>query len=466
MFLNRKRVKYLSFFTSSMIIFCIILSIVIPNAYGFETFTDISENDYYYDAIVNMQQKGFAKGYPDSTFRPVQNVTIAEALSLIFRVAGVPYSDTVETELWYSDIMDRALSLGIVDSNNNPNNFATRIEIGEFIAKVYDLDIAKTTVSNVFVDTNTKLANTMYIYGIFQGSPVENGYAYMPNENITRADFCIVLDRLYGTLQTPFSGTFEAYGVTVNTNPTSYSDFLAIIKTLGIENNYTITIPYNIDLSNSYIYKKLKANCITAFEYCFSTYPEKYSFTPKISIKRNLTSNRKGNLIIILSNDFYSNEELYRCVSEFNKKTNDVISELTLSGKLVEGQTKLEKVKVLFEYIVVNTKYDNSEVISPDSFTGFGAAINKVAVCQGYSAFFNSLCKHIGVESEGVTGVILKNNVEHMWSRFKIDDIWYYCDVTYADPSPDIENYCDFTYFNVPYEVLMSDRVLDEIHNR
>ncbi|WP_352419482.1 hypothetical protein [Proteiniborus sp.] len=54
-------------------------------------------------------------------------------------------------------------------------------------------------------------------------------------------------------------------------------------------------------------------------------------------------------------------------------------------------------------------KYDRS--YSPESFTGYGAAINKEAVCQGYTALYNILCKIVGIEVQGVPGIV--NGEEH-----------------------------------------------------
>lgn len=465
MVFNKKQLQCFSLIICAVLFSIFFINIYNPRAYAEEVFSDVFQENYFYDSVTEMKKLGVVEGYPGGEFKPYNNITVAEVLSVIFRNANINYTDDTNVDShWYTDVMDRAISLGIVSTSTNPNEYVNRLDVGRYIVRAYNLDTSKTVARKVFVDTNSIIANTMFEYGIFVGAPSDEGAIYMPKNNITRADICMVLYRLREKLSTPLSGTFEINGVIVNSNPTNFSDFKGIISSLDINNKYTVTIPYSIDLTDNTIYTYLRESCIKAFEYNFSVYPEKYSFTPKINLKRQIVSNDKCTLKITLGNEYFSDTELYELVSSFNTETNDVISELTLVGKLNENQNILEKVKVLFEYVVLNTKYDVNEIPSAYSYIGYGASNTKLAVCQGYVAFFNNLCKNIGVECEGVTGVIKRTGVEHMWSKLYIDGAWHYFDVTYADPIPDVEGYCDFTYFNMSYDLIMADRNLSEIH--
>ena len=212
-----------------------------------ESFSDIKKDDYYYASIVEMSKKGIINGYPDGTFRPNSNITVAEALTIIFRNAKIDFEDKHNNDdYWYSDVMLRAISLGIVDENTNPNSYANRLDIGKFIIGAYCLDTTKTKVTNVFTDTNSIIANTMYENNIFVGIPSEKGVSYLPYNEIKRADICLVLYRLYNTLNTPLAGIYVQNGVIVNSNPTSFDDFDKLIKTLN-----SITSPSLISLNLS-----------------------------------------------------------------------------------------------------------------------------------------------------------------------------------------------------------------------
>ena len=43
-------------------------------------FTDVSQNDWYYDDVTAMSQLGYAKGYEDGSFKPNGKMTAAETL--------------------------------------------------------------------------------------------------------------------------------------------------------------------------------------------------------------------------------------------------------------------------------------------------------------------------------------------------------------------------------------------------
>lgn len=467
MFFTKKQIRIISFIITILILFILFINIYNPSAYASESFIDIEQEKYYYESVTEMKKLGILYGYPDGTFRPQNNVTVAEALTIIFRNANIKFENNQnEDKYWYSDVIDRAVSLGIVSSSVNPDSYASRINIGRYIIGAYNLDTSKTTVKNVFVDTNSAVANTMYEYGIFVGAPSSDGAVYMPYEDITRADICMVLHRLHNNLKSPLAGTFEINGVRVCSNPTTFEDFNSIIKSLSVDNNYSITIPYSVDLTSNTVYNSIKEDCIYAFEYNFSVSPEKYSFTPKINLKRQIISNNNYSLKITLCNDFFNSSDLHNYVSSFNTTSNDIILNLTLQGKLNDNMTTIEKVKVLFEYVVLNTEYDVNTIPDALSYTGYGASNNNIAVCQGYTALFNNLCKNIGVTAEGVTGFIKRTGVEHMWSKLYIDGSWHYFDVTYADPIPDVDGFCDFTYFDMPFDKIMVDRTLGEIHNQ
>lgn len=455
---SKKNLKIFAFF-NIIITFIFVFISYSFNVLAQDTFSDIEKGTYYYDSIIEMNKKGLISGYPDATFRPENSVTVAEALTIIFRNAKIDFEDKYnKDEYWYSDVMARAISLGIVDENTNPNSYASRLDIGKFIIGAYCLNTSKTSVQNVFVDTNSIIANTMYENKIFNGVPVANGVAYLPYEEIKRADICLVLYRLYNTLNTPLAGIYVQNGVIVNSNPTTFEDFNKLIKTLDIDNNFTITIPYNIDLSDSTIYLSIRKACIDAYEYNFAIAPEHFSFVPNILVKGDIITKNRSTFTVTLYNNYIETSELKKYISSFDKTTDDVIRALKSIGKLSDSMSDLEKARVIFEYVVNNVKYDTNREPDVLSYTGYGASDLGIAVCQGYTAFFNKLCENVGIISESETGKIKYTNEVHTWSKLYIDNEWHYYDTTYGDGV-----FVDFTYCDIPKDILMIDRVVDDM---
>ena len=55
---------------------------------GENVFTDVSEDDRFYEEIVGSAQYGWISGYPDGTFRPNNNITRAEVASIVNNLLG------------------------------------------------------------------------------------------------------------------------------------------------------------------------------------------------------------------------------------------------------------------------------------------------------------------------------------------------------------------------------------------
>lgn len=121
-----------------------------------------------------------------------------------------------------------------------------------------------------------------------------------------------------------------------------------------------------------------------------------------------------------------TNNIAYDCVAYHSKKSQRVTFTYSTEAELAE-----KKEKYYYEYA---TK----------------ALQTRKAVCEGYAALFNALCKIAGVQSEVVIGMA-SNNIErikrlkdrktfstnHTWNKVQIDNTWYYADATWAS------GYCD-----------------------
>ena len=441
------------------------LSVFSIPTYGASAFIDVYEQDYYYDAVQEMYDKGYVKGYGDGNFKPKNNITIAESLAILFRLSGIETDNIENPEYWYSEIMTTAKRMGIVNSSVNPNALATRLDIAKYIVKLYQIDLSLTYVENVFLDTNLLVANTMYQYGIFIGSPVDGmeGVNFNPTENITRGDLSLVLYRLNDKIKSPYLGTIKVGSYEVRVNPESEEDYMLIMKALGESGELSIVIPYSKDLSNISYYLKIRQSAISAFEKSFSMYPEYFSFTPTLNIKREIHYYNSGSIILTLSNENIVSEDILKMRGEFNMFCLDIVQQLYAYDVINENTSDIDKAKTFFEYVALHCDYDLNYGIN--SYTGYGAAIEGLAVCQGYTAMFNNLCRIEGIDVKGISGRILTTDEPHMWTSITIPDsnTVIYCDVTFGDPilGEGFEDNIDMKYFNISYEELMQDRIED-----
>lgn len=98
-------------------------------------FTDVKK-DHWASGYINIAvNEGLINGYPDGTFKPQNNISYGEALTLIVRMLG--YEDEVNKDLeWPLNYIAKATQLGVNNSSVlAPNNKATRGDIAVFVNK-------------------------------------------------------------------------------------------------------------------------------------------------------------------------------------------------------------------------------------------------------------------------------------------------------------------------------------------
>ena len=117
-------------------------------------FTDVTEGDWFYDAVRYAYETGLMDGVGDSLFAPNSETTRAQLVTILYRLAGqpavsgdLPFTD-VESGTWYTDAVLWAAQNGIVNGVSE-----TEFAPGEDI-------------------TREQLAAILYRYAAYQGYDV------------------------------------------------------------------------------------------------------------------------------------------------------------------------------------------------------------------------------------------------------------------------------------------------------
>lgn len=120
----------------------------------------------------------------------------------------------------------------------------------------------------------------------------------------------------------------------------------------------------------------------------------------------------------------------YSDQNEFETKVNEIISQ-----NITSEMTTNEKIKAIYDYLILNVTYDNegyqSENISNESHSAYGAIVLGKAVCDGYTDALNLLLNRLGIESDIVIGQA--NDEGHAWNLIKFSDGYFYADATWDD---------------------------------
>lgn len=139
---------------------------VIPDA----GFNDVSEKDWFYDAVNYVVYKGYFKGMTEDEFGPNYAMTRAMFVTVLGRMAGIDtkdYSNSVFTDLgkgqYYVPYVSWAHENGIVkgtsDTTFEPNSFITREQMATILFRYadvmgYELEEGDESVLDLFADGN------------------------------------------------------------------------------------------------------------------------------------------------------------------------------------------------------------------------------------------------------------------------------------------------------------------------
>ncbi|WP_066506291.1 S-layer homology domain-containing protein [Abyssisolibacter fermentans] len=85
---------------------------------------------------------GLINGYPDGSFKPDNQISNAEVLTVLIRLLG--YDDTLDVnKTWPENYMDRSLNLNISDNETSPSIMSTRGNVAVYISRCLTINMKK-----------------------------------------------------------------------------------------------------------------------------------------------------------------------------------------------------------------------------------------------------------------------------------------------------------------------------------
>ncbi|REJ06504.1 S-layer homology domain-containing protein [Halobacillus trueperi] len=181
----------------------ILFSLSITSVSAAETFPELDKVSWAKDEILYLNEEGIVYGFPDGTFRPMNNVTRAEVAVMLIRdlypnqthEGDIPFDD-VSKDAYYSDEVGVAYEEGIIKGyhgNMRPKDPITRAEAVAMVDRAYN--IQRNGEVDGFPDAEdvpwaTESILDLTSQQIIHGKP--DG-TFAPLEDITRAEFARVL---------------------------------------------------------------------------------------------------------------------------------------------------------------------------------------------------------------------------------------------------------------------------------
>lgn len=173
-------------------------------------FSDVSENDWFYQSVNDCVKYGFTNGTSETTFSPYDYVSIAEVIAFASRISAIYYgSDTdfssADIKKWYDAYVDYAEEIGIIEkdefSDIKLEKPASRQTVAYVLANSLpftEFKVINPSVTSVpDVDSSNEYYNEiqmLYKAGIVSGKD-ESGN-FFPEDYITRAETAAILTRI------------------------------------------------------------------------------------------------------------------------------------------------------------------------------------------------------------------------------------------------------------------------------
>ena len=134
-------------------------------------FSDAGADHWAFDYIMYCNALGYLEGYEDGTFRPNENVSLAEAAKICLTAVGYNELITEEnTDEWYAPWIELAYEYSLTDSETeDPNKNLTRAEAANMISTTINLPLCVVTGYDFSTGTSVKKIDFL------DGSIDENG---------------------------------------------------------------------------------------------------------------------------------------------------------------------------------------------------------------------------------------------------------------------------------------------------
>jgi len=178
----------------AIVLVLIFISINTSYAVGY---SDI-ENHWARKYILPLLEANIISGYPDGSFRPNDNITVAEFTKMVLASSKIKVT---ESSPWYKSIMDSAMKHGLIESgefDNYDKRLITRGEMARIIVRQLGIDSSKVEKTS-FTDDNEIPEN---LKGYIKAAADEGIITGMPdgrfdsNGNATRAEAATIVYRM------------------------------------------------------------------------------------------------------------------------------------------------------------------------------------------------------------------------------------------------------------------------------
>ena len=163
----------------------------VPSGYV-SSFSDVQEDDWYYDYVAVLNSRGMIDGYGNGLFGANDPLTSGAALVMVLKAAGS--GDLAATgDHWASGYADYAVSQGYLtrEQIGDLDQPMARVLVAELAARA--LGVEPSSERSPFSDVDNGYLTALYELGIITGSEEDGETVFLPDQPITRAEISVIV---------------------------------------------------------------------------------------------------------------------------------------------------------------------------------------------------------------------------------------------------------------------------------
>lgn len=135
-----------------------------------------------------------------------------------------------------------------------------------------------------------------------------------------------------------------------------------------------------------------------------------------------------------------------------------------IKNKITDDMDTINKIRIIHDYIVNNTKYDQNRsdknIFEYKSNNAYGVLIEGYGICSGYTDSMMLFLEKLNIKSYKVS------SENHVWNKVFINNNWYNLDLTWDDPvNSDGSDSLEHTFFLVTDDEMLKNDKTEHTYN-
>lgn len=172
---------------------------------GYESFSDVGENDWFYRYVKTAYEYKLANGVGNAAFSPDNRFTVAQVLTVAANIhtayCGTTVQNAAANEAWYMPYVRYCLEQGLIKSGqfDDYTRNITRGEMAVVFASLLPDEEYQSVVSGSNPDVKSDMPCYQAVSKLFKAGIVSGDAGsgnFRPNDEIKRSEACVIFTRI------------------------------------------------------------------------------------------------------------------------------------------------------------------------------------------------------------------------------------------------------------------------------